>query len=119
MPELRQFYDDEIQGQSLSQGHSKDSVGISSTIRLLGAPGKCELYEIFMDQYFHMIYLQTSILNHYTFLFSFCAVLPVPIVFPLHNVPDSPGTDIPLTQVLNSFLHYNNSKAYKLTNDFY
>ena len=35
MPELRQFYDDEIQGQSLSQGHSKDSVGFSTSIRLL------------------------------------------------------------------------------------
>jgi hypothetical protein len=35
MPEFRQFYDDEIQGQSLIQGHSIDSVGISTSIRLL------------------------------------------------------------------------------------
>ena len=35
MPEFRQFYDDENQGQSLSQGHCKDYVGISTSIRLL------------------------------------------------------------------------------------
>ena len=35
MPEFGHFYNDEIQGQSLSQGHSNDSVGISSSIRLL------------------------------------------------------------------------------------
>ena len=35
MPEFGQFYDDENQGQSLSQGHCKDSVGISTSIRLL------------------------------------------------------------------------------------
>ena len=35
MPKFGHFYNDEIQGQSLSQGHSKDSVGISSSIRLL------------------------------------------------------------------------------------
>ena len=35
MPEFGQFYDDENQGQSLRQGHCKDSVGISTSIRLL------------------------------------------------------------------------------------
>ena len=35
MPEFGQFYDDENQGQSFSQGHCKDSVGISTSIRLL------------------------------------------------------------------------------------
>ena len=35
MPEYGQFYDDEIQGHSLSQGHCKDSVGIIASIRLL------------------------------------------------------------------------------------
>ena len=35
MPEYRQFYDDEIQGHLLSQGHCKDSVGINTSIRLL------------------------------------------------------------------------------------
>ena len=35
MPEYRQFYDDEIQGQSISQGNSKDSIGISTSIWLL------------------------------------------------------------------------------------
>ena len=59
---------------------------------VLGVPGKCELYELFMDEYFNRMFLQTSILNHHTFLFSFCAVLPVPIVFPLHNVADSAGS---------------------------
>ena len=32
MPEFGQFYDDEIQGQSISQGNSKDSIGISTSI---------------------------------------------------------------------------------------
>ena len=35
MPGYGQFYDDEIQGHSLSQGHCKDSVGTSASIRLL------------------------------------------------------------------------------------
>ena len=35
MPKCRQLYDDEIQGQSFSQVQSKDSVGISTSIRLL------------------------------------------------------------------------------------
>ena len=35
MPEYGQFYDDEIQWHSLSQGHFNDSVGISTSIRLL------------------------------------------------------------------------------------
>ena len=35
MPEYRQFYDDEIQGHSLSQGYCKDFFGISTSIRLL------------------------------------------------------------------------------------
>jgi hypothetical protein len=35
MPEYRQYYDDEIQGHSCSQGHCKDYVGISTSIRLL------------------------------------------------------------------------------------
>ena len=35
MPEFRQIYDDEIQGHSLSQGHCKDSAGMSTSIRLL------------------------------------------------------------------------------------
>ena len=52
-----------------------------------GAPGKCELYELFMNEYFSIIYLQTSILNHHTFPFS-SAVLPVPIVIPLPAVTD-------------------------------
>ena len=34
-PEFRHFCDDEIQGQSLSQGQCKDSVGISTSIWLL------------------------------------------------------------------------------------
>ena len=88
---------------------------IRTTSYIRGAPGKCELYEILMDEYFNIFYLQTSILNHHTFLFSFCAVLPVPIVFPPHNVTDSAGTDIPPIQVLDLFLDCNNSKAYKAT----
>ena len=35
MPKCRQLYDDEIQGQSFSQVQSKDSVGISTSVRLL------------------------------------------------------------------------------------
>ena len=35
MPEFGHFYDDENQGQLLNQGHCKDSVGISTSIRLL------------------------------------------------------------------------------------
>ena len=35
MPEFGHFYNDEIQGQSRIQGHSKDSVGIRTSIRLL------------------------------------------------------------------------------------
>ena len=35
IPEFGHFHDDEIQGQSLSQRQSKDSVGISTSIRLL------------------------------------------------------------------------------------
>ena len=35
MPEYGQFYDVEIQGHSLSQGHCKDSAGISTSFRLL------------------------------------------------------------------------------------
>ena len=35
IPEFRPFYVDEIQGQLLNQGHRKDSVGISTSIRLL------------------------------------------------------------------------------------
>ena len=35
MPEYRQYYDFEIQGHSLSQGHCKNSAGISTSIRLL------------------------------------------------------------------------------------
>ena len=35
MQEFGQFYDDENQAQLLSQGHCKDAVGISTSIRLL------------------------------------------------------------------------------------
>jgi hypothetical protein len=35
MPEYGQFFDDEIQGHTLSKGHCKESVGISTSIRLL------------------------------------------------------------------------------------
>ena len=35
MPECGHFQDDDIQGQPLSQGHCKDYVGISASIRLL------------------------------------------------------------------------------------
>ena len=35
MPEYGQFYDNEIQGHSLNQGHCKNFVGISTSIRLL------------------------------------------------------------------------------------
>ena len=82
----------------------------------MGAPGKCELYELFMSEYFNMIFLQTSILNHHTFLVSSSAVLPVTMVFPLHTVTDSPGTDITLAHVLDIFLLCNNLKPYKATN---
>ena len=39
LPKYGQYCDDEIQGQSFSQGQSKDSVGISTSIILL--PIKC------------------------------------------------------------------------------
>jgi hypothetical protein len=35
MPEYSQFYDDDMQGHSLSLGHSNDSPDISTSIRLL------------------------------------------------------------------------------------
>ena len=46
-----------------------------------GAPGKCEIHELFMDEYFNMIYLQTSILNHHTFLFLFVQSYQSPSYF--------------------------------------
>ena len=55
MPEYRQFYDDEIQGYSLSQGHCIDFVCISTSIRLLllnsvsigGTSGEEKMWGIF------------------------------------------------------------------------
>ena len=42
-------------------------------------------------------------------------IYPVTMVFPLHTVTDSPGTDIPLAHVLDIFLLCNNLKPYKAT----